>query len=108
MATGKRLIDANALMEHLEKCIATTKGLFRSVCTAIKCFVEQMPTVDAVEVVWCGECMWARPKDHREPADTPRQLICQCFKHHHIPAPYTARLAVEPEDFCSYGERRTT
>ena len=51
MATEKRLIDANVLMEHLDNCIATTKGLFKSVCVAIKCFVEQMPTVDAVEVV---------------------------------------------------------
>ena len=51
MANEKRLIDANALIEHLNRCIETTKGLFRSVCTAIKCFVEQMPTVDAAEVV---------------------------------------------------------
>ena len=50
MATEKRLIDANALMEHLERCIDAEKGLFRAVCVAIKCFVEQMPTVEAVEV----------------------------------------------------------
>ena len=55
MATEDRLIGANALMEHLEKCIATNKGLFKSVCVAIKCFVEQMPTVDAVEVSRLGE-----------------------------------------------------
>ena len=46
MATEKRLVDANELMEHLEKCIATNRGLFKSVCVAIKCFVEQMTTVD--------------------------------------------------------------
>lgn len=51
-ATKKiRLIDANALIEHLTRCIDAEKGLFRAVCVAIKCFVEQMPTVDAVEVV---------------------------------------------------------
>lgn len=46
-----RLIDANKLMEHLTRCIDAEKGLFRAVCVAIKCFVEQIPTVDAVEVV---------------------------------------------------------
>ena len=51
MATEKRLIDANTLIEHLTRCIDAEKGLFRAVCVAIKCFVEQMPTVDAVEVV---------------------------------------------------------
>ena len=43
-----RLIDADVLLKHLTNCIGTTKGMFRSVCVAIKCFVEQMPTVDAV------------------------------------------------------------
>ena len=47
MANEKRLIDANALIEHLERCMASSKGLFSSVCVAIKCYVEQMPTVDA-------------------------------------------------------------
>ena len=51
MATEKRLIDANPLIEHLVKCKTECKGIFGSVCVAIKCFVEQMPTVDAVEVV---------------------------------------------------------
>ena len=51
MENEKRLIDANKLMEHLTRCIDAEKGLFLAVCVAIKCFVEQMPTVDAVEVV---------------------------------------------------------
>ena len=50
MAT-KRLIDANVLMEHLDKCIATTNRNDRAVCLCIKCFVDLMPVVDAVEVV---------------------------------------------------------
>ena len=59
------------------------------------------------KVVRCKDCMWSRQKDHREPTDTPREIICQCFKHNHIPAPCGARMAVNPDDFCSYGERRT-
>ena len=46
-----RMIDADVLLKHLTNCIETTKGLFRSVCVAIKCFVEQMPAVDAAPVV---------------------------------------------------------
>lgn len=58
-------------------------------------------------VVRCKDCRWAREKDHREPTDTPKDsLICQCFMNHHIPAPWGARLAVKPEHFCSYGERK--
>ena len=64
-------------------------------------------TVDAVPVVRCKDCRWARCQDHREPTDTPKQyLICQCFMNHHIPAPRGERLAVNPEHFCSYGERK--
>ena len=79
MTTEKRLIDANALIEHLTRSIDAEKGLFRAVCVAIKCFVEQMPTVDAVEVVhgrWeqaryteaplhiCSECDKPEYKQH--------------------------------------------
>ena len=62
---------------------------------------------NAFSVVRCKDCRWARSKDHREPTNTPSELVCQCFEHHHIPAPWYARFAVEPDDFCSYGERRT-
>ena len=51
MANEKRLISYDVLIAHLDSCIEQGKGLFKSVCVAIKCFVEQMPTVDAVEVV---------------------------------------------------------
>lgn len=60
MTTEKRLVDANALTEHLTKCIEQSKGLMRSVFVAIKCFVEQMPTVEAVEAV---HGRWEREHD---------------------------------------------
>ena len=49
MANEKRLISYDVLIKHLDSCIKEGKGLFKSVCVAIKCFVEQMPTVDAVD-----------------------------------------------------------
>lgn len=51
MANEKRLISYDVLIAHLDSCIEQGKGLFKSVCVAIKCFVEQMPTDEAVEVV---------------------------------------------------------
>lgn len=60
MATEKRLIDAYELMEHLEKCIATTDRNDRAVCLCIKCFVDLMPIVDAVELPCkIGDWVWA-------------------------------------------------
>ena len=88
MANEKRLIDANKLIEHLTRCIDAEKGLFRAVCVAIKCFVEQMPTVDYVEVVRCKDC-----KRTRMFVDS--SLLC-----------ILTTKAVKAEDFCSYGERR--
>ena len=60
MATEK-LISYDVLIKHLDSCIKEGKGLFKSVCVAIKCFVEQMPTVDAVEVV---HGRWEQAKYH--------------------------------------------
>ena len=94
MAT-KRLIDANALMEHLTRCIEQSKGLMRSVCVAIKCFVEQMPTVDAVEVVRCKDCIhWYETEG-----------VCLKIYSDGAVSPY-AWQDRNPDDFCSYGERK--
>lgn len=120
MATKKRLIDANELVDaiedidwyHVNKRGKLVDGANPANNTPIyKAFdiynaINNAPTVDAVEVVRCKDCMWARSKDHREPTDTPRELICQCPKHHYIPAPWGARLAVNSDDFCAYGERK--
>lgn len=65
MATKKRLIDANALIEHLTRCIEQSKGLMRSVCVAIKCFVEQMPTVEVVHGRWDQVQRWATKAKYR-------------------------------------------
>ena len=46
MPDREKLISANALIEHLDRSIAESKGLIGSACVAIKCYVEQMPAVD--------------------------------------------------------------
>lgn len=47
------LIDRSDLLHHLDECIAEGDAqtpITNAVLTAIKCAVEQMPTVDAVPV----------------------------------------------------------
>ena len=76
MANEKRLIDADDFLEKMKR----TSRYFDVVFD-----VEEMPTVDAVEVVRCRVC-----------------------KYHNKP-PCPMRLSfnwTEDDDFCSYGERK--
>ena len=75
MANEKRLIDANALLEKLKK----TSRYF-----TVKFDIEEAPTVDAVEVVRCKDCI-----SHK--------LNGRCA---------LLDIVMGGNDFCSYGERR--
>lgn len=70
------LISKGLLIEHLDACLAESDGhtpLTGAVLMAVRCAVEQMPTVDAVEVVhghWdemadCSVCGMPAPTDDR-------------------------------------------
>ena len=98
MANEKRLIHYDVLIAHLDSCIKQGKGLFKSVCVAIKCFVEQMPTVDAVEVVRCKDCIYYIETVGQDSGKPCGYGICGC----------TCQIItgiIYDEDFCSYGER---
>ena len=75
MANEKRLIDANALIDSLEKWLSDTEVLGNAhIYNAIEdclCEVDTMPTVDAVEVVH-GEWLYGE----RNKAE--RTLIVEC------------------------------
>jgi len=87
----KRLIDANALLDFIHN--GKGKEWFNSTSnrlTASDC-VNAQPTVDAVAVVRCGECV--------------NRNTCDC------PLTYAVQWGIgneEPsdDDFCSYGERK--
>lgn len=84
LSTEKRLIDADAFLEKMKR----TSRYFDVVFD-----VEEMPTVDAVEVVRCRECK------HYE--------MGVCLKIYDDGA--ASRYAWQerkPDDFCSYGERK--
>lgn len=89
-----RLIDADALLEELCDCCSQQQ---REMCkvdpvcgTAMR--IIEAPAVDAVSVVRCKDC-----KHYKEDTLTCIPRLRLTYEH---PNWY-------PEDFCSYGERRT-
>lgn len=94
-SNGKRLIDADALMDVIrqhEYRLATKQGSidYGMFTLGIQQAVDEQPTVDAVEVVRCRECKHCDPENHH------------CDHHMGTAAP----LRRKPDDFCSYGERK--
>ena len=94
MATEKRLIDANALRQTMESNLYW--GLDSD--GAILDTIDEAPTVDAVEVVRCGKCLYyseTTGKDSGKPCG-----YGVCTKPFHI------SYIVTNEDFCSFGQKR--
>lgn len=101
-AGQRRLIDANALkytrvrifhgmLDNGEPLV----GGFNAV--VMSCAIKDAPTVDAVEVVRCKDCVYYKPGKYFKDIN-----FCQRL-------PYYAEkggLNVSDEDFCSHGERR--
>ena len=95
MANEKRLIDANALKQRFDEREADDIEMYG--VHIVECFpaddakeiVDQMPTVDAVEVVRCKDCKMRCPES-----------VC-IAKHCTLTG-----VPVDDDDFCSYGERR--
>lgn len=83
----KRLIDADAFLEKMKR----TSRYFDVVFD-----VEEMPTVDAVEVVRCREC-----KHHYW-----EQEPCHGKSVHYCKLPHMRGVEVFKQFFCYYGERK--
>lgn len=83
----KRLIDADAFLEKMKR----TSRYFDVVFD-----VEEMPTVDAVEVIRCREC-----KHHYW-----EQEPCHGKSVHYCKLPHMRGVEVFKEFFCYYGERK--
>ena len=81
-----RLIDADALLEKMKRTSRYFDVLFD---------VEEMPTVDSVEVVRCREC-----KHHYW-----EQEPCHGKSVHYCKLPHMRGVEVFKEFFCYYGER---
>ena len=100
MANEKRLIDANALKERFklridwlekDKHDEYTTGIWDG-CLYDEKLIDEAPTVDAVEVVRCKDCLFSR---YFEESGTRKCRTMQGLYR-----------TVEDDDFCSYGERK--
>lgn len=86
MADERRLIDANALLKKARRTYPPTMANPYGGDNVVSVEdIEKTPTVDAVEVVRCGECRFV-DTDACPMSGTPGR--------------------VSASDFCSYGERR--
>ena len=89
ISSGKRLIDADALLEKMKR----TSRYFDVVFD-----VEEMPTVDAVEVVRCRKCKHWKPSGSKAGNSfSDMEYIGGCE--------FTNYYRTE-SDFCSYGGRK--
>ena len=87
MANEKRLIDANAL--NWGRCPADGK--------LVSAWLNEAPTVDAVEVVRCKDCKYWNEENK------------WCYKHSHYfndGVNWLQWERFESDDFCSHGERK--
>ena len=91
MASEKRLIDADAFLEKMKR----TSRYFDVVVD-----VEEMPTVDAVEVVRCEKCKNAEPYDCTIDGTVHRLYECKKDK-----TAIGYNKVVAKNDLCSYGDR---
>ena len=94
-SSKKRMIDADALMNVIrqhEYRLATKQGSidYGMFTLGIQQAVDEQQTIDAVPVGRCRECKHCDPENY----------------HCDHPMGTAAPLRREPDDFCSYGERK--
>ena len=95
MANEKRLIDADALKERAIRVSTVKEHCYMKAVGTHE--IDKAPTIDAVPVVRCKDCKNYVLSDFRKPNE-PRW--CEI-------SDLGGRVAYpEPDDFCSYGERR--
>ena len=87
-----RPIDADALQRRIcgAKCGCEYEDCGNEGDCGYDHFISNAPTINAVPVVFCRDCKHCAPENHH------------CDHYMGTAAP----LRREPDDFCSYGERR--
>ena len=110
MANEKLLIALDDLLkfpiriDHYDKEHGSADFVF-GVETVLE-YAENLPTVDAVEVVRCKDCIYYETKRLCMPGGgldkTYECGYCYYWKYETGESPNS----VEPDDFCSYGERK--
>ena len=88
-----RLIDADEALLRNDK-MKNRSDVFRSYAKVV---IDGTPTIDAVEVVRCKDC-----KHYAQFLQDNKECRCTIFS-----GCYDRPYPTEPDDFCSYGERRS-
>lgn len=94
-----RYLDKNALIDDLEAA-KNNAGMGASVASTLIRYVKRCPTVDAVEVVRCKDCKYAKNMTH---IGESKYLLGECSLREED----NIEFMVYDDDFCSYGERRS-
>ena len=103
MPSEKRLIDANDLMSYMDEC--SKESRFRVYYGYAKSFIDDAPTVDAVEVVRCRDCKyWGDESGKLQRSDG--VLFVRCKVHNYLIDGRHTGWCPSENDFCSYGERK--
>lgn len=95
----KRLIDANEVLENLDVIRGCGPTDWDDGINAAIRLVENAPTIDAVQVIRCGECSHSRALDRTDP-----------YEDSYVEGCLWCMLGrgdgVMPDEYCDYGERR--
>lgn len=109
----QRLIDAHEMYKYLNSiggCDAEPEswsdGWDKAIDAAI-CGLDDIPTIDAVPVVWCKDCEHSDTECHKD-------NLRYCMRgikgddYNETGYIYPLEVIVRDDDFCSYGKRRVT
>lgn len=96
MVNEKRLIDGNALFSEIERRTCLTCNYKDGMCQEcpygeVADMLVDAPTVDAVEAVRCKDCK--HYENHK------LKVYENCVRNERY-------IPMNPDDFCSYGQRR--
>lgn len=84
-----RYIDADKLMEVIEKNIEPYKSWDCTKADVVMDTILEQPTANVEEVVRCKDCRFNKPTDYEGKSACIKQCVYK-----------------KPDDFCSYGERK--
>lgn len=101
MATEKRLIDANVVLaKKFTTGFSDASGNYYGYADVVFADdIENAPTVDDVEVVRCKDCKYYYK-------DKIKGFICRHPELDYDIECYDHWINTNPDDFCSYGERK--
>lgn len=99
MAEQRHFVDVNEFVKAVYKKQSTVMKIANSsIALSLLNWLVSFPKVDAVEVVRCKDC-----KSYVKMSEQDKEFRCNVFC-----GCYDRPYPTGPNDFCSYGERRTT